>query len=183
MKKIALLAGAALIMASGINPAEAQWRRAGWYGGHGGWYGGYYRHRGWGGGGALAAGLVGGAVLGGLAAAAATPAYGYGYGYGYPANSYPAYGYNYAYPAYSYPAYGYGYGYPAYNYPVASNYYGYGGGYYGAPVVERRVVYRTVPRYYPRVVYRQPRIVHSRRYVRTVVTTGSIGRSHIRRYR
>jgi hypothetical protein len=58
----------------------------------------------------LAAGLIGGLFLGGLAASSP---YGYGYGYGYPA-------YAYGGP----PAYGYGSGYygPAYN-----------GRYYGRP--------------------------------------------------
>ena len=64
MKKIALLAGAALILAGGANPAEAQWRRGGgWYGGHGGYYhGGYYGHRGWGGGGAVGTNFTASAI-------------------------------------------------------------------------------------------------------------------------
>lgn len=80
----------------------------GFYGGHGGFYGGhrfyggghgfypgYYGHRhgyyGYGGG-AVAAGLIGGLALGALAA---SPAYygGYGYGYGYPGYYGAGYGY------------------------------------------------------------------------------------------
>ena len=63
----------------------------------GGWG---YRGGGWGNGGAVAAGLIGGALLGGVITAAATPAYGYGY---------PGYGYGYGYPGLGY-RYGYGYG-------------------------------------------------------------------------
>ena len=175
MKKIALLASAALITAGSISTAEAQrGYRDGWRGGH---HGHYYRGSRWGNGGALAAGLIGGALLGGLVTAAATPAYAYpSYNYGYA----PAYGYGYA------PAYSYGYGYPY-------------GGYYAAPVatrvvyqpapVYRRVVYRPAPVYRTRVVYQQPRVrtrvVYRQnrpaRVVRTVrrdvVTTGSIRRS------
>ena len=67
MKKLVLLAGAGLLVLGSIDTAEAQrWHRGG------GW-----RH----GGGALAAGFIGGAVLGGLAAAATAPYYGYGYPY------------------------------------------------------------------------------------------------------
>ena len=119
MRKLATLAAAALIVTGSAGTADAQYWRG---------YGGYYRHGyGWGGGGAVAAGLIGGALLGGLITAAATaPAYGYGY---------PAYSYGYGYPAYAY-------GYPA---------YGPWPGYY-AP---RPVYYG--PRYYPRRVYYGPR--------------------------
>jgi hypothetical protein len=74
MKKLALSAGASLIILGSISPADAQFGyRHGYYGG--GWGPHYYGryHRGWGGGGAVAAGLIGGLVLGGIAAAAAAP--------------------------------------------------------------------------------------------------------------
>ena len=83
------LGGAAIASAT---PAEAQWG-GGWRH-HGGWRHGGFHHAGWChggfhhgyrhyhrphfGGGAVAAGLVGGLALGALAA---SPAYGYGYGY------------------------------------------------------------------------------------------------------
>ena len=85
------------------------------FGGYGYWGGypryGYYR-RGWGyGGGALAAGLIGGAILGaGLSAATTCDLYS---GWGC------SYGYGYAYPAY------YGYGYPAETVVIRRTYYGY----------------------------------------------------------
>jgi hypothetical protein len=184
MRKLALLASAAIITVGSIGSAEAQrWRG--------------YRHGGWNNGGAVAAGLVGGVVLGGLLSAATRPAYaypGYGYGYGYPAYSYPSYGYRYGgYPvAYNYPDYSY----PAYSYPS----YGYYSApvtrvvYRPAPVYRTRVVYRE-PRYRTRVVYQQPRtltrvvyrdrdrarIVRSVR--RDVISTGSIDRREIRRIR
>lgn len=63
-----------------------------------GYYGGGYR-RGYGGGGALAAGLIGGLAVGALAASNSGYGYGGGYGYGYPA-------YGYAPVTYGYPAYG-----------------------------------------------------------------------------
>ncbi|MDF2812315.1 MAG: hypothetical protein K0S56_3346 [Microvirga sp.] len=122
MRKLALCAGAALVVLGSVESADAQVRQR--YGYYGTRWGSPYIYRGsrWNGG-AVAAGLVGGLVLGGLAAAAATPAYsypyGYGYGYGYP------YGYGYQ------PSYG-GY-YPA---PVARPYYGYSPApYYGGGVV------------------------------------------------
>jgi hypothetical protein len=130
MKKIALLAGVGLAALGSIAPAEAQmyYGRHGWGGGyHGGWN--YRRAHRWHGGGALAAGLIGGAVLGGIAAAAASP--GYGYGYGYPAYSYgyPAYGYGYAPVVYrTRPVY-YQSAYPAYDYAPAYYPSGYYGGY------------------------------------------------------
>jgi hypothetical protein len=88
------------------------------------WWGGYgWRGYGWGwrrpyyGGGALAAGLIGGLALGSLAASAGSY-----YGYGY-----PAYGYGYSYypSSYAYPSY---YSYPGY---YRTAYYGtsYGWGY------------------------------------------------------
>jgi hypothetical protein len=71
---------------------------------HGGGWGGYHRHDG----GAVALGILGGALAGAAIAGATNPYY---YNYSYP--------YNYAYPyAYSYPYYGGGYG----SYPY---YYGY----------------------------------------------------------
>src|SRR5215203_6105125 len=81
------------------------------------WWGGYgWRGYGWGwrrpyyGGGALAAGLIGGLALGTLAASAGSY-YGYGYpayyGYGYPYSSYGYYPSYYSYPAY-YGGYGWG---------------------------------------------------------------------------
>ena len=82
----ALTLGGAMLASTA--PAEAQWR-GGWRGG--GWHGAVWRGGGWGyrpaywggyrrhwGGGAVAAGLVGGLALGALAA---RPYY---YGYGYP---------------------------------------------------------------------------------------------------
>ena len=88
------------------------------------WWGGYgWRGYGWGwrrpyyGGGALAAGLIGGLALGTLAASAGSY---YGYGYGY-----PAYGYGYYPSSYSYPAYSYGYYPSSYAYPSYYSYPGY----------------------------------------------------------
>ena len=66
----ALTLGAAIVGSTA--PAEAQWRGH-WGGGWGG-----YRYRPYYGGGAVAAGLVGGLALGALATA---PYYGYGYPY------------------------------------------------------------------------------------------------------
>jgi hypothetical protein len=78
-----------------------------WWGGRGwGWRRSYY------GGGALAAGLIGGLALGTLAASAGSY---YGYGYPYYGYSYPSYygsGYGYYPSSYAYPAYSYGY-YPS----------------------------------------------------------------------
>jgi hypothetical protein len=94
MRMLAASAGTALIVLGFPGTAEAQPRyRAGYYGRVAYPYH-YNRGAGWGG--ALAAGLVGGALLGGLAAATyAYPSYPYGYpGYGYG----PVYGGNY-YPA------------------------------------------------------------------------------------
>ncbi len=94
---------------AGAAPTEhVQWR-GGW-GGYGwGWRRPYY------GGGALAAGLIGGLALGSLAAS--TGSY---YGYGY-----PAYGYGYYPASYAYPS---SYAYPGY---YGTSYYGtsYGWGY------------------------------------------------------
>jgi hypothetical protein len=134
MRKLMLLAGAAVIVLGSIGSADAQARyRRGYYGG------------GWGGGGAVAAGIVGGLVLGGLAAAAtAPPAYAYPYGYGYAPPPQPYYGgYYAARPVYR-PAYG---GYP---------YYGGGVVYSADPYAayhEIRGGYRTVYRHgYGRVL-------------------------------
>jgi hypothetical protein len=79
MRKIVLSAGAALIVLGSVGSADAQVRyRPGYYGGGWGPAPYAYRRPGWRGG-AVAAGLVGGLVLGGLAAAAAAPAYSYPY--------------------------------------------------------------------------------------------------------
>ena len=115
------------------------------WGGGWGWRGGGYGFRGYGwrsygygwrrpyyGGGALAAGLVGGLALGTLAAS--TGSY---YGYGYPSYYGSGYGYypsSYAYPGYSYSYYPSSYAYRSYySYPsyYGASYYGssYGWGY------------------------------------------------------
>src|SRR5215203_4744032 len=96
----------------------------------------WWRGRGWGrpyyGGGALAAGLIGGLALGTLAAGAGSYyGYGYpsyGYGYGYPYSGYGYYPSSYAYPGYSYGYYPSSYAYPGY---YRTAYYGtsYGLGY------------------------------------------------------
>jgi hypothetical protein len=99
MRKLVLCTGAALIVLGSVGSADAQPRYR--YGYRGGW-----------GGGAVAAGVVGGLVLGGLAAAAARPAYAYPYGYGYAPSPPPPYYGGYYAPA---PVYGSYYGgYPAY---------------------------------------------------------------------
>ena len=111
---------------AGAAPTEhVQWR-GGW-GGYGwGWRRPYY------GGGALAAGLIGGLALGTLAASAGSYyGYGYpsyGYGYGYPYSGYGYYPSSYAYPGYSYGYYPSSYSYPGY---YRTAYYGtsYGLGY------------------------------------------------------
>src|SRR4051812_10224833 len=137
MKKLAISLSAALIVLGTSGTADAQWHRGGWGGGGGwhggwggGWRGGYYG--GWNnygccGGGALAFGLIGGALLGSAIAASSYPYYDYGYGYpaygyGYPAYTTAYYGYPY------YPRSGYGYGYRRAYY--APRYYGGYGGYY-----------------------------------------------------
>jgi hypothetical protein len=113
------------------------WRGGGW--GYRGW-GGY--RGGWGyGGAALAAGLIGGALLASSSYAYGYPAYGYGYpayGYGYP-------GYGYGYPAYGY---GYGYRYPAYGYGYAPYYGGYAGYGYARPYYRRYYAYAPYRRAY-----------------------------------
>ena len=76
------------------------------------WWGGWgWRRSYWGGGGALAAGLIGGLALG--TPAASTSYYGYGY---------PYYGYGYAPAYYTYPGY------------YGAAYYGYYPGYYGSSI-------------------------------------------------
>src|SRR5215207_784727 len=94
---------------AGAAPTEhVQWWGYRW-GGYGwGWRRPYY------GGGALAAGLIGGLALGTLAASAGSY-----YGYGYPSYYGSGYGYypsSYAYPGYSYGYYPSSYAYPAYSY-------------------------------------------------------------------
>ena len=90
---------------AGSAPTEqVQWWRGRGWGGGWGWRRPYY------GGGALAAGLIGGLALGTLAAGAGSYyGYGYpsyGYGYGYPYSGYGYYPSSYAYPSsYSYPSY------------------------------------------------------------------------------
>jgi len=105
---------------AGSAPTE-QVRWWGGWGGYGwGWRRPYY------GGGALAAGLIGGLALGTLAAGAGSYyGYGYpsyGYGYGYPYSGYGYYPSSYAYPS------SYSYSYPSY---YGTSYYGtsYGLGY------------------------------------------------------
>jgi hypothetical protein len=123
---IALAGAGSLAITS--SPAEAGWRTGTWryYGGYG-W--GWRRHHG----GAVAAGLIGGLVLGALAASAAS--------------AYPAY---YApYPAYAYPAYApvtYTYAYPPYPYVYPRR-------------VVRRIVYRPYPVFYRRPFVRRV-VVH-----------------------
>src|SRR5215213_10031280 len=99
---------------AGAAPTEqVQWWRGRGWGGYGwGWRRPSY------GGGALAAGLIGGLALGSLAASAGSY-----YGYGYP--SYYGSGYGYYPSSYAYPGYSYGY-YPAsYAYPSYYSYPGY----------------------------------------------------------
>jgi hypothetical protein len=192
MRKLIVMTGIGLLALGSVGTADAQgWNRDGGNWGRG-YDSGYRRSNG----GALAAGLIGGAILGGLASAATTPAYGYGYstqGYAYPAQTY-------AYPAqgYAYPSSGYGYASPyGYGAPVQSQI-----AYEEAPVYQTRVVYqqprmrtrvvyrqapsiqrtrivyRQAPTIRQRVVYRQPRarIVSQRAYMqRDVISTGSIG--------
>src|SRR5215204_6432353 len=111
---------------AGTAPTEQiQWWRGRGWGGYGwGWRRPYY------GGGALAAGLIGGLALGSLAASAGSY-----YGYGY-----PAYGYGYSYypSSYAYPSY---YSYPGY---YRTAYYGtsYGLGYGSAYWASRKPVRR-----------------------------------------
>src|SRR5215218_7509242 len=113
---------------AGTAPTEqVQWWRGRGWGGYGwGWRRPYY------GGGALAAGLIGGLALGTLAASAGSYyGYGYpsyGYGYGYPYSGYGYYPSSYAYPGYSYGYYPSSYAYPGY---YRTAYYGtsYGLGY------------------------------------------------------
>ena len=112
---------------AGTAPTEqVQWWRGRGWGGYGwGWRRPYY------GGGALAAGLIGGLALGTLAASAGSYyGYGYpsyGYGYGYPYSGYGYYPSSYAYPSsYSYPNY-YGTAYYGTSYGL-----GYGSAYWAS---------------------------------------------------
>ena len=94
--KTAILGGvAALTLAGAVvtapTPAEAGWRGHRvhyWHGGYRPYWGHRYYHRGWGGGGAVAAGLIGGLALGAIAANSYYPYGGYGY---YPAAYQPVY--------------------------------------------------------------------------------------------
>ena len=105
------------------------WRRGCCWGGWG------WRHRGWGwGGGALAAGLIVGGLIG---AATAAPYYGYGYGY------YPAH--------YGYRPYGYYPRYYGYRRAFYRPYWGYRRAYYGPRWGYRRAFYRRG--YYRRAYY------------------------------
>src|SRR5829696_4032071 len=99
---------------AGSAPTEqVQWWRGRGWGGYGwGWRRPYY------GGGALAAGLIGGLALGSLAASAGSY-----YGYGYP--SYYGSGYGYYPSSYAYPGYSYGYYPSSYAYPSYYSYPGY----------------------------------------------------------
>ena len=109
------------------SPAEAHWRGGGWGPG-------------------LAAGLIGAAVIGGIASSA----YAYGPGYGY--YGYPGYGYGYYGGGYA-PAY---YGYDGY---APAYYGGYSPVYYGARyrrVIRPAFAYYGGPRYY-RAHYRVQR--------------------------
>ena len=115
----------------------------------------------------------------GISVGFGSPFYG-GYGYGISVGfgssyGYPSYGYGYGYPSYGYygaprvvtrrvvttvPAYGYGYGG-----------YGYDDGFYGAPVIRRRVVYSAPVVRTRRVVYSSP-FVSTRRVVTRVAAPG-----------
>jgi hypothetical protein len=89
---------------------------------------------------AVAAGLIGSAII-------ANRAYGYGYyggyapAYGYAPYSYAPYGYGYGYAPYAYAPYGYGY----------SSYYAPYRGYYGGYYAPRRIYHRGY--YAPRRAY------------------------------
>src|SRR5262249_62276972 len=94
-RSLAVLAAVAGTLSLTAAPSVAYARD--WHGGWGGWHGGYYRHNG----GAVALGILGGALAGAAIAGATNPYY---YSYPYP--------YSYAYPyGYSYPYYGYPYSY------------------------------------------------------------------------
>jgi hypothetical protein len=101
-RALAILAAAAGTLSLTAAPSVAyakDWHGGGWGGWHGG---GYYRHNG----GAVALGILGGALAGAAIAGATNPYY---YNYSYP--------YRYAYPyGYSYPYYGGGYGSYPYSY-------------------------------------------------------------------
>lgn len=176
MRKLLVLAGAAVVAIGTTGSANA-------------WHHGYRHHGGWNNGGALVAGLVGGAVLGTLFSAATSPAWGWGGGHSYPATY--AYGGHQGYYAapvrsrvvYTTAAPSYAY-YPQQTYPS----YGYG---YAQPV-QTQVVYRSAPR--TRYVYAQPRVrsqvVYAQPRVRVVsqqrvrrgdiVATGSVQRERMR---
>ncbi len=166
MKKFAVVAGVSLLALGSIGSAEAQRfnRDGGFRHGDRGERTAWRRHNDgyrYGAGGALAAGFVGGALLGGIATAAAAPYYGYSYPYGY---AEPSYGYGYGYPVASYYGDDYYYGAPAYQTRVV----------YQQPTVRTRVVYRNAPTVRrTRVVYRQAptarqRVVYSQPRARIV---------------
>jgi hypothetical protein len=138
MKKaaLALVTAATIGVSALVAPSPAQaWRGGGWGAG-------------------LAAGLIGAAVVGGIASSA----YAYGPGYGYYGG--PGYGY-YGGPGYGYyggyaPAYYGGYAPAYYNYGYAPAYYGGYRSYYAGPAYRRviRPAYAYGPRYYRGYGYR-----------------------------
>jgi hypothetical protein len=138
MKKaaLALVTAATIGVSALVAPSPAQaWRGGGWGAG-------------------LAAGLIGAAVVGGIASSA----YAYGPGYGYYGG--PGYGY-YGGPGYGYyggyaPAYYGGYAPAYYNYGYAPAYYGGYRSYYAGPAYRRviRPAYAYGPGYYRGYGYR-----------------------------
>ncbi|WP_338821608.1 hypothetical protein [Bradyrhizobium septentrionale] len=133
---LALVTAATIGLSALVAPSPAQaWRGGGWGAG-------------------LAAGLIGAAVVGGIASSA----YAYGPGYGYYGG--PGYGY-YGGPGYGYyggyaPAYYGGYAPAYYNYGYAPAYYGGYRSYYARPAYRRviRPAYAYGPGYYRGYGYR-----------------------------